>query len=214
MTYLKLFKNQNRVTVVQACKTEPGGCCGYDFRFIPSSLRTWTGFPGSSAGKESTCNAGDPSSIPGSGRSPRERIGHPLQFSWASLVAQMTKNPPAMWATWVPSLGREDPWRREWQPTPVFLPGNSHGQRSLAGYTPLGLYRLVSDSRILLAVFKTGAASYTLIVSNFFPPLQLCNHFRLPVIPCLTSNLISCQLQPQSQFLMNHLCNLLGFLPL
>ena len=109
MTYLKLFKNQNRVTVVQTCKMEPGGCCGYDFRCIPSSLRTWTGFPGSSAGKESTCNAEDPSSIPGSGRSPRERIGYPLQFSLASLVAQMTKNPPAMWATWVPSLGREDP---------------------------------------------------------------------------------------------------------
>ena len=54
------------------------------------------GFPGSSAGKESACNAGDPSSIPGSGRSPREGIGYPLQYSWASLEAQMLKNPPAM----------------------------------------------------------------------------------------------------------------------
>ena len=72
---------------------------------LPGSI----GFPGSSAGKESACNAGDPSSIPGSGRSPRKRIGYPLQFSWASLVAEMTKNPPAMWATWVLSLGREDP---------------------------------------------------------------------------------------------------------
>ena len=74
-----------------------------------SSLRTWIGFPCSSAGKESACNAGDPSWIPGSGRSPRERIGYPLQFSWASLVAETTKNPPAMWVTWVQSLGREDP---------------------------------------------------------------------------------------------------------
>ena len=67
------------------------------------------GFPGSSAGKESTCNAGDPSSISGLGRPPGERIGYPLQYSWASLVAQTVKNPPAMWKTWVRSLGWEDP---------------------------------------------------------------------------------------------------------
>ena len=48
------------------------------------------------AGKESACNAGDPSSIPGSGRSPGEGIGYPLQYSWASLVAQSLKNLPAM----------------------------------------------------------------------------------------------------------------------
>ena len=65
--------------------------------------------PGSSAGKESTCNAGDPSSIPGSGRFPGEGIGYPLQYSWASLVAQMVKNPPTMRETWVQSLGWEDP---------------------------------------------------------------------------------------------------------
>ena len=50
----------------------------------------------SSAGKESTCNAGDLGSIPGSGRSPGERIGYPLQYSWASPVAQTVKNLPAM----------------------------------------------------------------------------------------------------------------------
>ena len=63
------------------------------------------GFLGSSAGKESTCNAGDPHSIPGSGRSAGEGIGYPLQYSWASLVAQLVKNPPAMWEIWVWSLG-------------------------------------------------------------------------------------------------------------
>ena len=68
-----------------------------------------TGFPESSVGKESTCNAGDPDSIPGSGRSPGEGIGYPLQYSWASLVAQLVKNPPAMQETWVQSLGWEDP---------------------------------------------------------------------------------------------------------
>ena len=66
-------------------------------------------FPGSSAGKESACNAGDPCSIPGSGRSPGEGIDYPLQYSWASLVAQMVKNLPTIWETWVRSLGREDP---------------------------------------------------------------------------------------------------------
>ena len=67
------------------------------------------GFPHSSGGKESACNAGDPSSIPGSGRSAAEGIGYPLQYSWASLVAQLVKNPPAMQETWVRSLGWEDP---------------------------------------------------------------------------------------------------------
>ena len=43
-----------------------------------------------------------------------------------------------MQETWVQSLGQEDPWRREWQLTPVFLPGESHGQRSLVGYNPWG----------------------------------------------------------------------------
>ena len=55
----------------------------------------------SSVGKESACNAGDPSSIPGSRRSTGEGIGYPFQYSWASLVAQLVKNPPAMWETWV-----------------------------------------------------------------------------------------------------------------
>ena len=57
------------------------------------------GFPGGSDVKESACNAGDPGSIPESGRSAGEGIGHPLQYSWASLVTQMVKNPLAMWET-------------------------------------------------------------------------------------------------------------------
>ena len=55
----------------------------------------------SSAGEESACKAGDPSSIPGLGRSSGEEIGYPLQYSWAFVVAQMVKNPPAMRETWV-----------------------------------------------------------------------------------------------------------------
>ena len=55
--------------------------------------------PDSSVGKESACNAGDPGSIPGLGRSPGEGIGYPLQCSWASLMAQLVKNLPSMWET-------------------------------------------------------------------------------------------------------------------
>ena len=67
------------------------------------------GFPDSSVDKESACNARDPGSISGSGRSAGEGIGYPLQISWASLVAQLVKNPPTMQETWVQSLGWEDP---------------------------------------------------------------------------------------------------------
>ena len=66
------------------------------------------GFPDRSVGKESACNAGDPALIPGSGRSAGEGIGYSLQY-WASLVAQLVKNPPAMRETGVRSLGWEDP---------------------------------------------------------------------------------------------------------
>ena len=71
----------------------------------------WWGFPDKDkdkVGKESACNAGDPGLIPGLGRSAGEGIGYPLQYSCASLVAQLVKNPPAMQETWVRSLGWED----------------------------------------------------------------------------------------------------------
>ena len=67
------------------------------------------GFPDVSDAEEPTCNAGDPGSIPGSGRSPGEGTGYSLQYSWASLVAQLVKNPPEMWETWVGSLGWDYP---------------------------------------------------------------------------------------------------------
>ena len=73
--------------------------------------------------------------IRGLGRSPGD--GYPLQYSSVSLVAQMVKNLPAVWETWVQSLGWED-LEEGMQPTPVFLPGESHGQRSLVGYSPWG----------------------------------------------------------------------------
>ena len=85
------------------------------------------GFPKSSVGKESACNAGDPSLIPESGRSAGEGTAYPLQYSWASLVAQLVKNLHEMLETRVRSLGWEDslekgksthssilPWRIPW----------------------------------------------------------------------------------------------------
>ena len=100
-----------------------------------------TGFPHSWVGKESACNAGDPDSVPGLGRSAGEGIGYPLQYSWASLVALLVKNPPAMQETcrrprfdrWAGKI----PWRRAKLPTAVFWPGESHG-----------LYRLKSRTRL------------------------------------------------------------------
>ena len=67
----------------------------------------------SSVGKESVCKAGDPALNPGLGRSSGEAIGYPLQYSWASLVAQLIKTPPAMRETWVLFLGWEEPLERE-----------------------------------------------------------------------------------------------------
>ena len=72
-------------------------------------LVDFLGFPHSSVGKESACNAGDPGLIPESGRLTGEGMGYRLQYTWASLVAQLVKNLPAMWETWVQSLGWKDP---------------------------------------------------------------------------------------------------------
>ena len=92
------------------------------------------GFPDSSVGKEPTCNAGDPCSIPGSGRSTGEGIGYPLQYSWASLVTQLVKNllqcGRPEFNPWVGKI----PWRRARLPTPVFLPGELHGLYSPWGH--------------------------------------------------------------------------------
>ena len=76
-------------------------------------------FPGSSAGKEATCHAGDSNSIPGLGISTGEAIGYPLQYSYVFLMAKLVKNLPAMWR---PGF---NPWRRAWLPTLVFLPVKS-----------------------------------------------------------------------------------------
>ena len=88
-----------------------------------SKILKMRGFLGSSAGKESTCNADDPSSIPESERSTGEGKGYPLQYSLASLVAQQVKNIPTVLETWRPGFDPwvgKLPWRRERLPTPVY----------------------------------------------------------------------------------------------
>ena len=87
--YCQLFKNSVSV--------------GYMVFVLLSYIYLLRGFPSSSAGKESTCNAWDPGSLGWEG------ICYPLQYSWASLAAQMVKNPPAMWETWVRALGWQAP---------------------------------------------------------------------------------------------------------
>ena len=85
-----------------------------------SPYQGYQGFPNSSVGEESACNAGYSGSIPGSGRSAGEGIGYPLQHSWASLVVQLVRNLPAIWRPGSdPWLG-EIPWKRDRLPTPVF----------------------------------------------------------------------------------------------
>ena len=78
-------------------------------RHVGPGVLLTLGLAFTSVGKESACNAGDPDLIPGLGKSAGEGIGYPCQYSWASLVAQLVKNPPAMQETRVRSLGWEGP---------------------------------------------------------------------------------------------------------
>ena len=97
------------------------------------------GFPGNSVGKESACNAGHPGSTPGLGRSPREGIGYPLQYSWASLMAQANKESACIVGDLgsISGLGRS-PGGGHGNPLQYSCLVNPHGQRSLAGYSLWG----------------------------------------------------------------------------
>ena len=125
-------------------------------------LWKYMGFLHSSLGKESTCNTGDPSSIRGSGRSAGEGIGYPLQYSWASLVAQLVKNLPAMWETWIRSLGWEDPLEK----------GRATHSSILAWrIQSMGLQRVRHDW-VLSPVQIAGPRTVSKINSVFFKPLN------------------------------------------
>ena len=103
-----------------------------------------------SVGKESTYNAGDPGWIPGSGRSVGEGIGYTLQYSWASLVAQLVKNTPEMQETWVRPLGWEDYLEKGKVTHSSILAWRIHRQRSLVGYSPWGCKELDKTERLSL----------------------------------------------------------------
>ena len=105
-TKYKLIKNKIYVTKGKGIKL---GIWGQQIIYYYTENKQGPAFPGSSASKESTYNAGDPSLISGSGSSLGEGMGYTFQYSWASLVAQLVKNLPAMWETWVQCLGWEDP---------------------------------------------------------------------------------------------------------
>ena len=104
------------------------------------------GFPGSSAGKAGkfACRVGDPSSIPGLGRSPGEGMGYPFQYSWASLVAQ-SENLPAVQETWVRSLGWEDPLEEGMAAHSSILAWRTPWTEEPDGLQPMGSQRVRHD---------------------------------------------------------------------
>ena len=153
-----------------------------------SSRIHWRGFPDSSVGKESTCNAGDPGSIPGWERSAGEGIDYPLQYSWASPVAQLVKNPPAMWDTWAGKI----PWIRERLPTPVFWPGEFQGLYSpqvAKNWTRLSDFHFhyslqMSEDLVELQEVKNSQKRKS--TSSDWAPLKfrMCFCFLLPSFNC------------------------------
>ena len=113
----------------------------------------------------------------------------------ASLEAPPVKSSPAMWETWVQSLGREIPCRRAWQPTPVFFPGESHRQRTLAGYSPQ------SHKQTILKQFSTHAWNTKIfMVWSLNIQLQLCSVSCTLCYPSILSNCDSLRLPLQTSF--------------
>ena len=115
---------------------------------------------GSWVGKKSTCNAGNPGSIPGWRRSHGEGIGYPLQYSWASLVAQLVRiflqcRRPGF-HPWVGKM----PWRREQLPIPVFWPGEFHQLRNLEGYSLRGCKESDTTERLSLSKAESQKLVY------------------------------------------------------
>ena len=130
--------------------------------------------------KKSTCNAGDSISIPGSGRSPGEGLGYPLQYSWASLVAQTVKNPPAIQGTWIRPLGWENHLEKR-------IPGerNSYPLQYSGLKNPMdrgawqATVRGVAKSRRWLSDFHTLYSSFFFFFLTYF-----IWHNILQVHPC------------------------------
>ena len=108
----------------------------------------------------------------------------PITYTRTSLVAQLVKKLPAVQETWVQFLGREAPWGRKWQPTPVLVPGESHGQRSLLGYSPWRPKESDTTERLnfLLSIHTKRAA----VLKSVCPPRALrCCLLTLQLSPYL-----------------------------
>ena len=125
------------------------------------------GFPGNSAGKESTCSAGDPSPNPEPGSFLGERIGCRLQYCLVTRV----KNLPAIQETWFDLWIGMNPWRRAWQPTPVFLPGGSPWAEKLGRLQSMGLQSVGQDwvtnhSTASAAIAKPPNRAHTVQTTN------------------------------------------------
>ena len=93
------------------------------------------------------------------------------------VVAQTVMNLPAMRETWIRSLGWEDPWRRAWQPTPVFLPGEFHGQRSLVGYSPWGRKESDTTERLILLLLQGCLRNLSSSKTAFYSPGNLTHAY-------------------------------------
>ena len=127
------------------------------------------GFPDSSVGKESACNAGDLSSISGVGRSTGEGIGYLLQYSWAILVSQLVKNLTSMQESWVCSLGWEDPLEK----------GKATHSSILAWWIPWTIQSMV------LQKVHHDWANFT-----FFQSYIVWFSYMLLINPCFTLNFL------------------------
>ena len=138
------------------------------------------GFPDSSVGKESAYNAEDPCSIPGSGRSPGEWMDYPLQYSWASLVAQQVKDLPAMRETWIQSLGREDHLEKR-----LAYPLQYSGWENSMDYTVHGVAESDTTEQLSLSLSRplnqwchptTSASSSILLLPSNFPSIRVISN--------------------------------------
>ena len=115
-----------------------------------------------------------------------------VRLFWASLVAQMVKSLPAMQETQVPSWVRKIPWRREWQLTPVLLPGEFHGQRSLVGFTPWGSKELDMTGQLTRSTKSLSFICYfsenllffvkVLLWAQVLTPIWVAHHWVFPYV--------------------------------
>ena len=121
--------------------------------------------------------------------------------------------------TWVRSLGREDPGRRKWQPTPIFLPGKFHGQRSLVGYSPWGCKELDMTDRL---ISDTHTCTQIQVEFSWFWNRQnrsLAKSHTAPVLPARDPRLTSVRpacfppLNPPGLLIPTHICGFHYHLP-